>query len=55
MESKKYADKTSVVLDLGTGGGEKVIKNFPICKEIIVSDYSDEMIKTANKNLKVCG
>lgn len=53
-ELKKYANKTSVVLDLGTGGGEKVIKNFPICKEIIATDYSAEMIKSANQNLKNC-
>lgn len=39
------------ILDLGTGGGEKVLKNFPIVKEIIATDFSKEMINTANANL----
>ena len=39
------------ILDLGTGGGEKVLKNFPIVKEIIATDFSKEMINTANENL----
>ena len=34
-----------------TGGGEKVLRNFPIVKEIIATDFSKEMINTANKNL----
>ena len=50
-ELKKVADYNSVVLDLGTGGGEKVIKYFPNCKQVIATDYSPEMIKTANENL----
>lgn len=54
-ELNKYANSDRVVLDLGTGGGEKVIKNFPLCKEIIATDYSPEMIKTANENLKNSG
>lgn len=54
-ELKKVAGDNSVVLDLGTGGGEKVIKNFPKCKEIIATDYSPEMIKTANENLTKSG
>lgn len=41
----------SKILDLGTGGGEKVLRNFPIVKEIIATDFSKEMINTANKNL----
>lgn len=49
------ATKDSKILDLGTGGGEKVIKRFPECSEIIGTDYSKEMIKTANKNLKESG
>ncbi len=39
------------ILDLGTGGGEKVLKNFPIVKEIIATDFSKEMINTADENL----
>ena len=45
---KKFRTK---ILDLGTGGGEKVLRNFPIVKEIIATDFSKEMINTANKNL----
>lgn len=48
----KNADSSSVILDLGTGGGEKLIKNFPKAKEIIGTDFSSEMIKTAENNLR---
>lgn len=48
----KTATKDSCILDLGTGGGEKVLKYFPKAKEIIGTDFSNEMIKTANNNLK---
>lgn len=48
---KKVTTKDSRILDLGTGGGEKVIKLFPKVQEIIATDYSPEMIKTANENL----
>ena len=54
-ELNKVATKDSVVLDLGTGGGEKVLKNFPKCKQIIATDYSPEMIKTAKNNLEASG
>lgn len=49
---RKYVDSNSRILDLGTGGGEKVLKFFPECKEILGTDFSKEMIKTANENLK---
>ena len=52
---KKLTNENSKVLDLGTGGGEKVIRNFPNVKEILGTDFSTEMIKTANKNLKMSG
>lgn len=42
----------SKILDLGTGGGEKVLKYFPECKEILATDFSKEMVNTANENLK---
>ena len=42
----------SKVLDLGTGGGEKVLTKFPNVSEILATDFSEEMIKTANENLK---
>ena len=50
-ELAKVTNKESKVLDLGTGGGEKVLKSFPDCAEILGTDFSEEMIKTANKNL----
>ena len=45
------ATKKSKILDLGTGGGEKVLKYFPECEEILGTDFSQGMIDTANKNL----
>lgn len=48
----KIANKNSKILDLGTGGGEKVLKSFPECAEILGTDLAEEMIKTANKNLE---
>lgn len=48
----KIVTKESKVLDLGTGGGEKLLKFFPPCKEIIGTDFSPEMIETALDNLK---
>ena len=41
----------SKILDLGTGGGEKVLTQFPDVSEILGTDFSEEMIKTANNNL----
>ena len=52
---KRIVDKDSKILDLGTGGGEKVLKYFPDCKEILATDYSKAMIKTAKENLKKSG
>ena len=46
------ATKKSRILDLGTGGGEVVISEFPEALEIVGTDFSPEMIKTANNNLK---
>ena len=48
-------NKDSVVLDLGTGGGEKVLNDFPDVKEIIGTDFLNEMIKTAKENLRKSG
>ena len=53
-ELAKIVTSESKVLDLGTGGGEKVLK-FPPCKEILGTDFSEEMIKTAKRNLKEFG
>ncbi len=52
---QKNINKDSVVLDLGTGGGELVLKNFPEAKCIIATDLAKEMIKTAEENLKKSG
>lgn len=50
----EITNKNSIVLDLGTGGGEKVLKEFPKrLKKIIATDFSEEMIKTATKNLEM--
>lgn len=49
---KNNCTTLSKVLDLGTGGGEKVLSNFPEAKEILATDFSEEMIKTANHNLE---
>ncbi|MBR2248870.1 MAG: class I SAM-dependent methyltransferase [Bacilli bacterium] len=53
---EEVTDESSVVLDLGTGGGEKVIRSFPeYLKKIVATDFSKEMIETAKKNLKESG
>ena len=54
-ELRKVTNKDSKVLDLGTGGGEKVIECFPECAEILGTDFSEAMIETANKNLEKSG
>ena len=51
----KITNKNSKILDLGTGGGEKLLKYFPNVQEILGTDISKDMIETANKNLKVSG
>ena len=49
---KNNCNSKSKILDLGTGGGEKVLTKFPKVLEILATDFSKEMIKTANNNLK---
>lgn len=51
----KEATGESKILDLGTAGGEKVLKKFPKAKEILGTDFSPEMIATANENLASSG
>ena len=48
---RENTNSQSKVLDLGTGGGEKVLTQFPEVAEILATDFSEEMIKTANYNL----
>ena len=45
-------NEKSLCLDLGTGGGEKVLKYYPNVGMVIATDFSDEMIKTAKENAK---
>lgn len=54
-EIKKRVNKSSKVLDLGTAAGEKLLKDFPDCTEIVGTDFSREMIEAANKNLLKSG
>lgn len=54
-EIRKHTNENSKILDLGTAAGEIVLKSFPNCKEILGTDFSEEMIKSANKNLKESG
>ena len=49
-EITKYSKPTSLILDLGTGGGEKALAKMPDVGMIIGTDFSPAMIKTANKN-----
>ncbi len=54
-EIEKSSSPNSVILDLGTGGGERVLEDFPKVKKIIGTDFSPNMIETANKNLLKSG
>ena len=54
-EILKHSNKESKILDLGTAAGEKVLKYFPNCSEILGTDFSEEMIKNANVNLLKSG
>ena len=51
----KRANENTKILDLGTAAGEKVLKKFPNCAEIIGTDFSIKMIESANKNLLKSG
>ncbi len=50
-ELRKYSNSKTKILDLGTGGGENLLKFFPETEEILGTDFSHEMIKTAKENL----
>lgn len=49
---KENTNEKSLCLDLGTGGGEKVLKGYTNVGMIIATDFSKEMIKTAKENAK---
>ena len=52
---RRFAGPDARVLDLGTGGGEKLLSFFPDCAEILGTDYSPAMIETARRNLAATG
>ena len=54
-EIKKRVTKDSRVLDIGTAAGEKLLKYFPDCAMILGTDFSSNMIESANKNLLKSG
>lgn len=49
---RENSNEKSLCLDLGTGGGERVLNNYPNVGMIIATDFSEEMIKTAKENAK---
>lgn len=49
---QRYTNQTSLCLDIGTGGGEKVLTKYPEVGMLIATDFSEEMLKTANQNLQ---
>lgn len=51
-EIRKHTNEKSLCLDIGTGGGEKVLKKYPKVGMIIATDFSKEMIHTAKENAK---
>lgn len=51
-ELRRHVDRNSVVLDLGTGGGEKALTSIPDIALLIGTDANEKMIETANENLK---
>lgn len=51
-EISKYSSRSSLILDLGTGGGEKALSQMPDAGMIIATDFSPKMIETANINKK---
>jgi len=54
-EIRKRVNENSRVLDLGTAAGEKLLKEFPRCAEILGTDFSREISNTALKNLDRSG
>ena len=49
---RENTNEKSLCLDLGTGGGERVLENYPDVGMIIGTDFSDAMIETAKENAK---
>ena len=49
---RENTNEKSLCLDLGCGAGEKILSFYPEVGMVIGSDFSKEMIKTANENLR---
>ena len=49
---KQNTNEKSLCLDIGTGGGEKVLKRYPNVGMVIATDFSKKMIYTAKENAK---
>lgn len=47
---RKNSNEKSLCLDLGTGGGENVLKKYPKVGMLIGTDFSKAMIETARRN-----
>ena len=41
---KRNTDESSLCLDIGTGGGEKVLKKYPNVRMLIATDFSKEKV-----------
>ena len=52
---RHFATPDSRILDLGCGGGEKLLADYPDCAEIVGTDYSPGMVETARRNLSQSG
>lgn len=48
----KKVSKDTVLLDIGTGGGEKILNNITNATLVIGTDFSSEMINRAKENSK---
>ena len=49
---KENTNEKSLCLDIGTGGGEKLLKKYPKVGMVIGTDFSAQMVETARKNLE---
>lgn len=49
---KENTNEKSLYLDLGTGGVEKVLNNYPDVGMLIATDFSEKMIKKAKEKAK---
>ena len=49
---KENTNEKSLCLDLGTGGGERVLREYPDVGMVIATDFSESMINTAKENSK---